>query len=139
MTQLNKKANVQDVDLGFKKMGNYIMKGNKKVQSPKIEEVSSQKMTLLSEEGFGSTEALTNMGKYEIIKTLQKEIKERFRGMESKLEGFLGKVEFYSFCDKFADFTNSYDKMKTEIKHQMEELYERISSEVSGRLGLLIN
>lgn len=61
---------------------------------------------------------------------MKKHQKSEIQNLEEKFENYLKKFEFYSFCDKFADFTNSYDKMKEETKHKIENLYEKISSEV---------
>lgn len=135
---MDKKANVHDVDQGFKKIGAFIIKEKANTSHHKHEKIIKQNepkfLSMLNDCEFESTEMLTNMGKYEIIKSLQKEVKESSRDMEAKLQGFLGKMEFYSFCDKFADFTSSYEKMKKEVHHQMEELYEKISSEVNSTI-----
>ena len=127
--ELNQKANVLDVDSGFKKMSTYLTK-NKVMGSQMTGSCEKESKSLLSNKQFESTEALTNMGKYEIIKSLKEELKERLRNTDSKFDSFLGKTEFYSFCDKYSDFTNSYEKMKIEVGQRIEEIYEKITSEV---------
>jgi hypothetical protein len=126
MQELNQKANVSDVDSGFKKMSNYLSKN--KIGSLQIR--NEDQGSLLSNKQFESTEALTQMGKYEIIKSLKEELREGIRNTEAKFDSFLGKMEFYSFCDKFSDFTNSYEKMKIEVGQRIDEIYEKITSEV---------
>lgn len=127
--ELDRKANVNDVDSGFKKMSLYITKTK---SFPPKEPVKELTKDLLSESTpeFESTETLTQMSKYEIIKSLKEELKRAARATHAKFEGFLGKMEFYSFCDKFADFTNSYEKMKTEVNRKLEEICEKLRSEV---------
>ena len=99
-------------------------------KSISVETTNTSNKQLLDSNKLGNTDDLSNMSKYEIITSLEMEIKEGLQSQNHKLEGYLKKFEFYTFCDKFADFTNSYERMQGEVQLRMESLYDKISAEV---------
>lgn len=135
---LEEKANADDVHSGFQKMSAFIKKLSAGSSLTKKEELNSlnnanslpKVSKNFEKSAFENPEELSALGKYEIIKSLEAAVKDSERKQNETLGSYLKKFDFYQFCDKFADFTNSYEKMKAQMQDSISEIYLKITAEV---------